>query len=108
MSIFDSNKHYFVLMHSLEFGIYKSSNSRETFVECVIDETEYKLEEDYKVTFRALDTRYGTETYYLNTAEYLLEKGFIVPAEGKSVKEITWAEPLTDKVNVIHSAYVVE
>lgn len=41
----------------------------EDVVECVIDETRYKVSDNYKVTFRAIDPVYGREHFYISDFE---------------------------------------
>lgn len=64
------NLRIFIEMHPLEWagfipGIaFKSSNSPTQMVECVIDESRYTVDDNYKIQCRALDESYGYETYY--------------------------------------------
>jgi len=55
-------------LHSLQgFGIpmaFTSSDDPYDITECVIDENRYKVDEGYKITFRAIDEDYGYENYY--------------------------------------------
>jgi len=54
------------LLHGL-FGIpmgFTSSNDPWDIVECVIDESRYKVSDGYKITFKALDESYGSDHYY--------------------------------------------
>ena len=63
----DKNAHYFVLMHPLEcYGpiVITSSLNREKWVECIIVEERYKVDDGYKVELRALDENYGREIFY--------------------------------------------
>ena len=45
--------------------VYKSNGTREKWVECEIVEERYKLDQGYKIELRALDEKYGKETFYI-------------------------------------------
>ena len=111
----DPKKRFFVLMHPFELvspllgGLYlKSSNSRPKWIECYIDESRYKVSDGYKITLRAIDERYGSETYYQDDfisalGDFILEK----TSPFQTVKEVTWREPLCGSAFLEHNAYVV-
>lgn len=112
----DREAHYFILMHPLEgivtpYGpiIYTSSSTREKWVECAIVEENYKLSEDYKIELRSVEPGYGKEAYYMEDFFSLQERGYIVKKEpGMECVEEKWIEPLTDIVNLHHSAYTLK
>ena len=112
----DKNAHYFILMHPIEgfitpFGsiTYTSSSTREKWVECKIVEERYKLADGYKIELRSLEKGYGKNTYYLEDFISLLASGHIVKkTEDLECVEEYWQEPLTDTVNLKHSAFVLK
>ena len=52
---------------------FKTSNSEECVVECRIDETRYKVSDNYKVTLKCIDERFGKEHYYISDLEQLFD-----------------------------------
>jgi hypothetical protein len=112
----DKNAHYFVLMHPLEVFetpiltiAFTSSNTREKWVECVVVEERYKLEENYKIELRSIEEGYGKETYYIEDFLSLLESGCIVKKEeNMECEEEEWLERLDDNNYLHHSAYVLK
>lgn len=111
----NTNKRYFVLMHPLEIVspllriTMKSSNSREKWVECYIDESRYKVADGYKVTLKAIDERYGSESFYQCDFISLLKAGRIIEKTNfaQHTEEVFWREPLCGAAYLQHSAYVV-
>ena len=112
----DRKAHYFVLMHPLEgiitpYGTiaYISSNTREKWVECEIVEERYKLADDYKIELRSIEPGYGKNIYYIEDFLSFINSSHIVKKiEGMACVEEHWKEPLTDTVNLEHSAYVLK
>lgn len=83
----DKSAHYFVLMHPLELVFIpfmgyvmglKSSSSKAKWVECIIVEDRYKVDDNYKVTLKSINENYGTETYYQMDFDTALKCGDIV------------------------------
>jgi hypothetical protein len=113
--VIDINKRYYILMHPFEIvspllGIaLKSSNSRAKWVECYIDESRYKLADGYKITLRAIDERYGSESFYQSDFKSMLKNGDVLEKTNPSqhVEEVFWREPLCGAVYLQHSAYIV-
>lgn len=109
----NKNHHYFILMHPLEsaFGIifWTSSNTRKKWVECEIIEDNYKVDDNYKVQLRSIESGYGNETYYQSDFEQLLKEGFIIEKtrEDQHVEEIKWFEHLCGSAYLVTSGYVV-
>lgn len=118
MLIIDKSAHYFILMHPLEvfmvptFGavVFTSSNTREKWVECIIDESDgYKIEDGYNVVLRSVEPGYGKKSYDQLTFVSLLREGHIVKKEpDMECVEEKWSEPLTNNVSLHHSAYVLK
>lgn len=73
-----ANLRFFIPMTRLEMagiipGIaFKSSNSPVSTQECVVDEGRYKVDENYKITLRAINPSYGIDSYYQSDLETLL------------------------------------
>ena len=112
----DKEAHYFFETSKLEplalnlFGIgMKSSNDPQTWVEAKIVEDRYKVDEGYKVTLEALDPYYGRENYYQEDFISLIKSGNIIKKdkEHKTVKHITWSEPLCGSVVIRYEADIV-
>ncbi len=110
----DKKSHYFVLMHPIElYGpvAIKSSGTREKWVECVIVEESYKVDDGYKVELRSIEEGYGKETFYQEDFISLLNSGSVVvkkEAEDMVCVEEKWREPLSGSVYLEHSAYTLK
>ena len=110
---FDKKAHYYDLRHPLEglkgFLEYTTSNSREKWVECEIVEDEYKIEDGYNILLRSLEPGYGSKSYDQYTFFSFLKNGLIVKKEpGMECVEEHWEEPLTNNINLHHSAYTLK
>lgn len=107
----DTEAHYFILMHPLEgFGpiVFTSNLTREKWVECQITESRYKIDNGYKVELMSLEEGYGKRSFYIEDFISLLNEGYIIKNDNNyECKEVHWIEPITDTVNVHHSAYTL-
>ena len=104
----DTKAHYFLLMRPLEGLGYRTTLSREKWVECVITESRYKIDDGFKIELMALDERYGKERFYIEDFLSYLTSGHIIKNDRDyECTEIHWEEPLTSTVNVHHSAYTL-
>ena len=78
----DKNAHYLVKMHPLEnfMGIvyFKSDSTKAEWVECIIVEEQYQVADGYKIELRAIDKRYGKESYYQEDFIALVKEGAII------------------------------
>ena len=106
--------HYFILMHPLETtglpGLYATSSlTRAKWVECIVDEKHYKLEDGYKVELRSIEEGYGREAFYLEDFLDLKIKGYIVEkVPGIHCEEVEGREPIPGtNAYYNHSAYVL-
>ncbi len=112
----DKQAHYFALMRPLEgiitpsFSImYTTNSSREKWVECVIVEERYKIDNGYKLELRSIEPGYGKRDYYIEDFLSALASGYIVKKEpDMQCVEEGWDEPLTDNVHLHHSAYTLK
>jgi len=111
----DKNKHYFILMHPLEyllvpgFGFvwYKSNTTREKWVECKIVDDEYV--DRGKIKLRSVEEGYGSEKYYISDFISHIKSGHIVPkTEGLEPVEVEWIEPIYKNYYLHHSAYTLK
>lgn len=72
------NLRFFAPMSKLQYagvipGIaFRTSNSPEEIVECVISESRYKVLDGYKITLRAVNPEYGQEHYYQSDLESII------------------------------------
>ena len=118
LSLIDKKAHYFVLMHPLEgvyippFGsiLYTSSTTREKWVECVIVEDHYKISDGYKIELRSIEPGYGRELFYIEDFINELDRNIHIVKKEPDMEcvEETWLEPLTENVNICHSAYTLK
>ena len=76
--------HYFCLMQPIDysfapFGIaFTSSSDEPVWFECAVDESRYKVDENYKITLRALNGG-AYEHYYQDDFLQLMYEGLIIP-----------------------------
>lgn len=104
--------HYFILMRPLNYipiigFCFTSGNDREKWVECKI--IEHHDNGFGKIVLQSIEEGYGHEKFYISDFISGIKQGYIIPKERESqhVEEIHWFEPLTEYVDLIHSAYVV-
>lgn len=113
--LIDKDAHYFVLLHPLEglLGtpfVYTSSSTREKWVECVIVEDQYSLDFGYKVELVSIEPGYGHALFYVDDFIRDLERNIRVVKKEQNMEcvEEKWLEPLTENVNLCHSAYTLK
>lgn len=60
-------------------GVVTSTSTSDKLVnvECVIDESKYKLEDNYKITLQAKDRKYGSDDFYQSDLASLISEGKI-------------------------------
>lgn len=112
MNKINKNSHYFCQMETFSvitpfgFGITSGNKS---WVECVVSEHRYKLEENYKVSLVPIDPRFAGRDFYISDFESLLDEGLILEKtkDSQHVEFVTWREALTPTVSLEHSGYVV-
>lgn len=61
------------------FGLisFTSSEDEEKIVPAKICENRYKVEEDYKISLRSIDPKYGVQHYYKYDLRQLIDQGSI-------------------------------
>lgn len=80
----NKNIHYYALMQPIDysfapFGIAFTCGSDEpVWFECAVDESRYKVDDNYKITLRALNGG-AYEHYYQEDFMSLMYKGLIIP-----------------------------
>lgn len=107
------NVRLFAQMEQIDFiipqiGIAITSLSNVTWVECRIDESRYKVADEYKITLVSLDERYSYRHYYQSDFESLVKKGYIIIKNNDltHIKRIKWAEPCGNTL-IVHEADIV-
>lgn len=101
----NKNVHYFALMSPIcGFGFFVNADKRD-WVECVIIENQYKVDEGYKVTLKPLDNNYASQHFYQCDFISMMEKGYIVEKTNDSlhIEHEKIHIPLTDIVYLVYS-----
>ena len=91
--------HYYALMKPIDntfshFGIsFTSSSDPDMWFECYVDESRYKVDDNYKITLRALNGC-AYEHYYQDDFMSLMYKGLIVPkiSEDMNIEFVNFKE----------------
>jgi hypothetical protein len=72
-----NNLRFIVPMSRLRGGFlgitYRLSGDPLYITECTVDESRYKIEQGYKITLRARDPLFGTETFYQSDLESMIK-----------------------------------
>lgn len=98
--------HYFCMMRPIQsiFGIaFTSSSDALEWFECYVDEERYKVEDNYKITLRAIDGR-AYEHFYQDDFLHLMWEGLIVPktSDDIHVEYVSFDEPIPNTIAYIH------
>ena len=107
----DKTKHYWALLspvHNVYGFCFTSSNDPVMWVECEVDESRYKVDDNYKITLKSLNPIYGKENYYQSDFVSLLNKGFIVEAKGQKPVKVVEREYIGGGLYIENSGYVLE
>ncbi len=94
----DKSIHYFCLMQPIQsfFNIsFTCSSDAFEWFECEIDESRYQVDDNYKITLRALDGR-AYEHYYQSDFMSLIKGGQVIPktSDKMHIEEINFIEPI--------------
>lgn len=91
------------------FGFCLVSGNRETWTECRIDETRYKIEDGYKITIKSIDPFFSYDHYYQHDFMEMVKAGFIIVKErdNQYIKHVKWIERDCCGVPIVHEADVV-
>ena len=110
----DKDAHYFALMRPVHtvLGLvsYTSTTDKEKWVECVVDEERYKVDDGYKITLRALDENYGIQHYYQCDFMSLMESGQHIikkTSPTQHVELISTKTPLTDTTYLVYEGWAI-
>jgi hypothetical protein len=107
------NVRFFAKMEKIDiilpWGLAMCSSNDTTWVECKIDEGQYKVKDGYKITLVSLDKNYTYHHYYLSDFESLVKEGCILVKNNESdhIEHVKWEEPLCNNVCLVHEADVV-
>lgn len=101
----DKDAIYFCLMRPIErlMGFsFTSSDTPFEWFECKIDESRYKVEDNYKITLRALNNE-AYEHYYQDDFLSLMEKGLIVKKTSNKLhaEYVSFIEPIPGTIAYI-------
>lgn len=100
----DKNAHYFMIMYPYDNFGFVNGNQFD-WVECIIDETEYTVDEGYKITVVPLDCRYAIRSFYQSDfVDIAIKK----TSENMKVRTKTQYIPLTNNVYLVWSGNYVE
>lgn len=100
----DKNAHYFVKMNSMS-GFYIANGNRSDWVECIIDESEYKVDDGYKVTFVPIDPQYASRSFYQSDIYDMIIKKI---SDDMKVRIDVEYISLTDNVHLVWSGNYVK
>lgn len=98
--------HYFCLMQPIQsiFGIaFGCSSDNFEWFECFVDEERYKVDDNYKITLRALNGN-AYEHYYQDDFLSLIYSGCIVPKTNEDihVEHVDFYEPIPNSIAYLH------
>lgn len=102
----DKDAIYFCLMQPIEtfMGLisFTSSDTPREWVECRVDESRYKVDDNYKITLRALNNC-AYEHYYQDDFLSLIAGGFIVKktSDKMHVEHVSFIEPIQGTIAYI-------
>ena len=101
----NKNIHYFCKMRPIQsiFGIgFTSSSDPLEWFECYVDEERYTVEDNYKITLRAVDGC-AYEHFYQDDFLQLMWEGFIVPktSDDIHVEHVSFDEPIPNTIAYI-------
>ncbi len=102
----NKNIHYFCLMRPVQsiFGISFTCSSDELqWYECEVDESRYKVDENYKVTLRNINGP-EYEHYYQSDFKQLIDDGLVFPktSENMHVETVDFWEPIHGSIAMLH------
>ena len=111
----EKGKHYFILSAPVEplpflgLGMRSGDPRDQTWAEFEIIEDRYNRKDGDKVELKAIDPRFGRETFYQRDFEGLIEAGCIIEKTGERqhVEHIKWIEPLCDNIILVNEADIV-
>ena len=83
-------------IHSFSgFCSFTSSDDPEYLTECYIDEQRYKVEDDYKITLRAVNPLFSWQHFYLCDLERFINNNIaFIAEEGEILEQFWYEEPI--------------
>lgn len=103
----DKEAHYFCLMQPIEtfMGLisFTSSDTPWEWLECYVDEKRYKVDDNYKITLRALNGC-AYEHYYQDDFISLMKQGLIVKKTSDTMhaETVDFYEPIPGTIAYLH------
>ncbi len=103
----DKEAHYFCLMRPIEtfMGIisFTSSDTPFEWFECFVDENRYKVDDNYKITLRAVNGC-AYEHYYQDDFMSLMRQGLIVKktSDKMHAEIVDFIEPIPGTIAYLH------
>lgn len=103
----DKDAIYFCLMQPIEtfmgFISFTSSDTPWEWFECGVDESRYKVDDNYRITLRALNGG-AYEHYYQDDFLSLLDQGLIVKktSDKMHVEHVDFYEPIPGTIAYLH------
>lgn len=91
------------------FRCFTQMGKKETWTECKIDESRYKVSDGYKITLRSIDPMFTYDHYYQSDFMSLMKSGWIIvkTSDKQTIQHIKWLEHLCGKAYVVHEADIV-
>lgn len=91
------------------FGFCLVSGNKETWTECRIDESRYKVSEGYKITLRSLDPMFTYDHYYQCDFLSMINSGFIIikTSSDQIIQHVSCLEHLCGNAFIRHEADIV-
>lgn len=98
--------HYFCLMHPIQsfMGVaFTCSSDEPMWFECEVNEERYKVEDNYKITLRAINGG-AYEHYYQDDFLSLMYEGFIIPkrSDETHIEYVSFDEFIPGTIAYIH------
>lgn len=90
-------------------GISMVSGDKQSWTECFVDESRYKVEDGYKITLRSTDPHFSYEHYYQSDFMSLVKSGHIIvkTSDNMRIEHVTVAEPLCGCAIIRHEGDIV-
>lgn len=84
-------------------------SDRTTWVECKIDESQYKIDESYEITLRPLVAGFAKEDFDHYDFISMIREGWIIPKtrEDQRVEHVTYVEPLCGAAFLVHEGDMI-
>ena len=113
MKKINPNSHYFAMMEKIDMVVPAMGISISTgfynWCECVIDESQYKVKDGYKVTLKPLNPDYRKDDIYYMDFESSLQSGHIIEktSDRQRIEYVETTEPIGPGMVIKHTGYVI-